>query len=67
MLKKLLERLKNEPVVVAGVVAGVLVYLAGQANIVLDEATVKEAVVPVIVALLARLKVTPTRKVAGAA
>lgn len=62
MVDKLLERLKSEPVVVAGFIAGVLVFLAGQLNVGLDEATVKEALVPLVTALLVRQKVTPVRK-----
>jgi hypothetical protein len=62
MVEKLLERLKNEPVVVAGVLAGVIVFLGGELDIVLDEATIKEAIIPIVTALLARAKVTPNRK-----
>lgn len=61
-MQALLERLKNEPVVVAGVVAAVLVAAAGQLNIILDEATIKEALVPLVTGLVARSFVVPARK-----
>lgn len=66
ILGVLLDRLKAEPVVVAGVVAGGLVLLAGHFNVLLDKATITEAVLPLVTAVLSRGFVTPNHKALAA-
>jgi hypothetical protein len=54
--------MNNEPVVTAAVVSGIIVSLASVFNIVIDPdtvTTVVAALLPVVLALFARQKVTP--------
>lgn len=50
---------KKEPVVLIGLVASGLVFLAGHLGIILDHATVQGVLEPVVVSLLARPFVKP--------
>ena len=55
--------MKNEPVVTAATVAGVIVALAAIFNVALDTGAVETvivAVLPIALSLVARAKVTPT-------
>lgn len=54
--------LKKEPVVTAAVISGIIVSLASIFNVVIDPSTattVVAAVLPIILSLFARQKVTP--------
>jgi hypothetical protein len=55
--------MKNEPVITAATVAGAIVALAAIFNVALDTGTVETvivAVLPIVLSLFARSKVTPT-------
>lgn len=60
-IASLIERLKNEPSLVIGVLASAIVGLAGSYGIVLDEPTLESVLTPILVGLAVRFKVTPTR------
>jgi hypothetical protein len=54
--------MKNEPVVTAATISGVIVALAALFHVVLDTGTVQTiiiAVLPIVLSLFARAKVTP--------
>lgn len=54
--------MKSEPVVTAAAIAGVIVAIAAAFNVVLDTGTVETvivAVLPIVLSLFARSKVTP--------
>lgn len=55
--------MKNEPVITAASIAGAIVALAAIFNVALDTGTVETVIVvvlPIILSLVARSKVTPT-------
>lgn len=59
---KIKKKAKKEPVLIAGVVTGVLLAVASYFNVVIDEDTLKTAVIaalPVVSSILARQKVSP--------
>lgn len=60
-IASLIERLKNEPALVIGVLASAIVGLAGSYGIVLDEPTLESVLTPILVGLAVRFKVTPNR------
>lgn len=59
MIQAVLERVKSEPAVVAGVIAGVIVFVCGHFGIVLDKPTVTSVVTPVVLGVVTRFFVTP--------
>jgi hypothetical protein len=57
--------MKNEPVITAATVAGVIVALAAIFNVALDTGTVETvivAVLPIVLSVFARSKVTPVAR-----
>lgn len=63
LLLSLLERVKGEPAIVVGVVVAVVVQVAASLNVVIDEAGLKEAIEPLVVALVTRQLVVPASKI----
>lgn len=57
-----IEKLKNEPLLVVGFLTSGVVLVAGHFGIVLDNPTVEAVLLPIVVAVLGRFHVTPTRK-----
>lgn len=63
LLLKLKNKVLNEPVVITALLADVVLWVASERNIIIDEAQAEAYIAPVVLALIQRLKVTPTRKV----
>lgn len=57
----MLNRIKSEPALVVGALASVLVALAGEAGIVLDEASLRDVLTPIVVSVVTRHFVSPAR------
>lgn len=55
----------GEPAVTVGVLASVLVFIAGKAHIILDDASLQAVLTPLVTAVLARFFVVPASKVAS--
>lgn len=51
--------LNSEPLVLAGVLAAGIVLVAGHFGVILDKPTITSVLTPIVVAVLARFKVTP--------
>jgi hypothetical protein len=62
LLSLVLDKVRAEPLVVVGVLASIVTVVAGHLGIVLDHASVQNAIEPVAVALLARQWVVPHGK-----
>ncbi len=62
VLSKVKEKVLNEPVLVTALLADVALWIATKNDIIIDEAQVEAYVAPIVLALVQRLKVTPTRK-----
>lgn len=62
LVAKVTAKLAAEPAVVAGVLAGAVVLLAGHFHVVLDKPTVTSVLTPVVVGVLTRFHVTPKSK-----
>lgn len=56
----LLAKVKNEPAVVVGLLVSALVFVAGHFGVVLDGASLKEVLTPVVVGILTRRFVVPS-------
>lgn len=61
MLDLVLARLRKEPLLAVGVLVSLVVFAAGELGIVLDEASVQAVLEPIVVAVIARNFVTPTK------
>jgi hypothetical protein len=55
-------RIKREPAVVVGLLASVVVGLASEYNVVLDETQVELLLAPLVTAVLIRFKVSPANE-----
>lgn len=61
----IVNKIKNEPAVVVGLLVSGIVFLAAEYNIVLDEASVEAVVFPIVTGVLSRFFVVPTNKIPG--
>lgn len=59
LVKSLIAR---EPLVVLGIAASAVVVVAGKLGIILDQASVKDALEPILVAVVGRQFVSPAKK-----
>lgn len=62
LLQPLVDKAKAEPAVAVGALASLLVALAAQFNIVIDQASLVVVLTPLVSGALTRLFVTPTNK-----
>lgn len=61
----IVNKIKNEPAVVVGLLVSGIVFLAAKYNVVLDEASVEAVVFPLVTGVLSRFFVVPTNNVPG--
>lgn len=62
MLQVILAKLKNEPALIVGALASVLVFVAAQAGVVLDNASLEVVLTPIVTAIVTRFFVSPAKK-----
>lgn len=63
LLAYLIEKVKNNPAIVTGLVVSAVLWVAAQLNIVLDEASVQLIVAPIVAGVITRQFVVPVAKV----
>jgi hypothetical protein len=56
-----MRRVKNEPAVLVGILAAIVVALAAELDIVIDSASVEAVLLPIVTALVTRFLVSPAR------
>lgn len=63
LFTKLKETILNEPVLLTALFADAVVWLGSELNIVVTDVSAKAYLAPLVIGLIQRIQVTPTRKV----